>query len=132
MKLNFSMSELIHSETAKKNGIDNMPKDSEILDNLLLLIVNVLQPIRDYTGKPIIINSGYRSLVLNAYVGGVKNSQHLNGKAADIVIKGLTIKEGINAIKKSGVIFDQLIDEGSWIHISYNKNGNRKQVLNSL
>lgn len=129
MKLNFTMSELIHSDTAKKYGIDNMPYNAEVLDNLLLLITNVLQPLRDYVNRPIIINSGYRSFSLNAKVGGVINSQHLTGQAADFTIKGLTIKQTMELVKKSGVPFDQLIDEKTWIHISYNKTKNRKQII---
>ena len=115
------MSELIHSDTAKKYGIDNMPYNTEVLDNLLLLIANVLQPLRDYVNRPIIINSGYRSYSLNANVGGVINSQHLTGQAADFTIKGLTVKQTMELVKKSGVPFDQLIDEKTWVHISYNK-----------
>lgn len=129
MKLNFTMSELIHSETAKKYGIDNMPYNAEVLDNLLLLITNVLQPLRDYVNRPIIINSGYRSFSLNAKVGGVINSQHLTGQAADFTIKGLTVKQTMELVKKSGVPFDQLIDEKTWVHISYNKTKNRKQII---
>lgn len=129
MKLNFTMSELIHSDTAKKYGIDNMPYNAEVLDNLLLLITNVLQPLRDYVNRPIIINSGYRSYSLNAKVGGVINSQHLTGQAADFTIKGLTVKQTMELVKKSGVPFDQLIDEKTWVHISYNKTKNRKQII---
>lgn len=129
MKLNFTMSELIHSDTAKKYGIDNMPYNAEVLDNLLLLIANVLQPLRDYVNRPIIINSGYRSFSLNAKVGGVINSQHLTGQAADFTIKGLTVKQTMELVKKSGVPFDQLIDEKTWVHISYNKTKNRKQII---
>lgn len=129
MKLNFTMSELIHSDTAKKYGIDNMPYNAEVLDNLLLLITNVLQPLRDYVNRPIIINSGYRSFSLNAKVGGVINSQHLTGQAADFTIKGLTVKQTMELVKKSGVPFDQLIDEKTWVHISYNKTKNRKQII---
>lgn len=129
MKLNFTMSELIHSDTAKKYGIDNMPYNAEVLDNLLLLITNVLQPLRDYVNRPIIINSGYRSYSLNAKVGGVINSQHLTGQAADFTINGLTVKQAMELVKKSGVPFDQLIDEKTWLHISYNKTKNRKQII---
>lgn len=129
MKLNFTMSELIYSETAKKYGINNMPYNAEILDNLLLLILNVLQPLRNYVNRPIIITSGYRARAVNVKVGGVANSQHLEGKAADFVIQGMTIPQAIEAVKGSGIMFDQCINEGNWVHISYNKNGNRKKYL---
>lgn len=130
MNLNFTMSELIKSDTAKKYGINNIPKDTEVLDNLLLLIVNVLQPLRNYVNKPIIITSGYRCKELNTKVGGVGTSQHLTGQAADFVIKGLTVEETVKAVKNSGVRFDQCIDEyNQWCHISYNVKGNRKQTF---
>ena len=129
MKLNFTITELVQSETAKKYGIDNMPYNTQIVDNLLLLILNVLQPLRDYIKKPIIVNSGFRSVALNAKVGGVANSQHIEGKAADIVIKGMSIPQIMNAVKLSGITFDQCINEKTWVHISYNKNKNRRQFL---
>ena len=131
MKLNFTMSELISSATAKQFGIDNMPKNPEILDNMLLLILNVLQPLRNYINKPIIITSGYRSHLLNRKVGGVDSSQHCKGQAADFIIKDMNIPAVIEAVKKSGVEYDQLLNEyNQWVHISYNKQGNRKQCLN--
>lgn len=129
MKLNFTMSELIRSSTAINIGLKNIPQDTETLDNILLLILNVLQPLRVYVNRPITITSGYRSKELNARVGGVHNSQHLTGQAADLVIQGMTIDEAFNAVKRSGVPFDQLIHEGKWVHVSFNKKGNRKQVL---
>jgi uncharacterized protein YcbK (DUF882 family) len=129
MKLNFTISEFLKSETATKYGIDNIPHNNQVLDNILLLIVNVMQPLRNYVGKPIIITSGYRSIGLNAKVGGVPNSQHLNGQACDFVIQGMTINEAIKAVKNSGIIFDQCINEGSWVHISFNINKNRKSFI---
>lgn len=127
MKLNFTMSELIKSDTAAKYGIDNMPHSKEVLDNLLLLVINVLQPLREYVNKPIIITSGYRSLPLNTKVGGVNNSQHLTGQAADFVIQGMSVDEAYKSVINSGIMYDQLIQEGSWVHVSYNAKGNRKK-----
>lgn len=127
MKLNFTMSELIKSDTATKYGIDNMPHSKEVLDNLLLLVINVLQPLREYVNKPIIITSGYRSLPLNVKVGGVSNSQHLTGQAADFVIQGMSVDEAYKAVINSGIIYDQLIQDGNWVHVSYNVKGNRKK-----
>jgi uncharacterized protein YcbK (DUF882 family) len=130
MKLNFTMSELLHSDTAKIYGINNIPYDPKVFDNMLTLILEVLQPLRNYIGKPIIITSGYRSIALNAKVGGDSNSQHITGQAADFFIYGLTIDEIIAKVKASGIRYDQLIHEGGWVHISYNTNGNRMQYLN--
>lgn len=130
MKLNFTMSELLHSDTAKIYGINNIPYDPKVFDNMLTLILEVLQPLRDYIGKPIIITSGYRSIALNAKVGGVSDSQHITGQAVDFIIYGLTVDEIIAKVKASGIRYDQLIHEGGWVHISYNPNGNRMQYLN--
>lgn len=131
MKLNFTMSELLYSDTAKKYNISNIP-DTTSLDNLLLLITECLQPIRNYIGKPIVISSGYRSPRLNGHplINGSSNSQHITGQAADFTVKGLTVSQVIELIKQSGVEYDQLINERDcWVHISYNKGNNRAQYL---
>ena len=129
MKLNFKMSELIYSKTALENQIYNMPRLDE-LDNLLELIINVLQPVRDQFKSEVVINSGYRNQKLNTLVKGAKNSQHLKGQAADFTVKNHSIEEVINWIKEN-LVFDQLINEyDKWIHVSYNSRGiNRKEVL---
>lgn len=130
MKLseNFTLEELTHSNTAILNNIENIPNKEEI-ENLKELCENVLQPIRDKYGKPIYINSGYRCPTLNRKVGGVSNSQHTLGKAADI--HSDDNKELWDLITSMDLEYDQLIDESnlSWIHISYNKGKNRKQIL---
>ena len=126
--LNFTISELVKSDTAEKNGLNNTP-DINSLDNLLELIFYVLQPLREKLGKPMVITSGFRSVKVNELVGGVDNSQHLYGQAVDFVVNGMTPKQVVEFVTKSGIEFDQLIDEGSWTHISYNKGHNRKQVL---
>ena len=131
IKLNFTMSELLHSDIAQKHNIYNIP-DKEHLDNLLILICECLQPIRNYIDKPMNISSGYRNPRLNSHplINGAPNSQHTTGQAVDFTIKGMTPKQIIEKVKGSGVEFDQLINEHNiWVHISYNKGKNRKQVL---
>lgn len=129
MNLNFKISELIHSDLAIQNNINNMP-DINALDNMLELIFYCLQPIRNLIKKPIIITSGYRSQQINFLAGGALNSQHKEGKAADFIIKGMTPKQIIEIIKKSDIEYDQLINEyDKWVHISFNKGNNRKQIL---
>jgi uncharacterized protein YcbK (DUF882 family) len=128
MNLNFKISELIHSDLAVQNNINNMP-DINALDNMLELIFHCLQPIRDLIKKPIIITSGFRNQQINFLAGGAFNSQHKEGKAADFVIKGMTPKQIIEIIKNSNIEYDQLIDERTWVHISFNKGNNRKQIL---
>lgn len=128
MTLNFSISELTHSETANKFRINNTP-NMQALDNLLNLIFYVLQPLRDKLGKPIIVTSGFRCQKLNQAVGGVPNSQHLTGQAVDIVVNGMTIDQLIQFIRLSDIRYDQLIHEGQWVHISYNHGKNRMQYI---
>lgn len=126
--LNFKMSELIYSEVATKMGINNTP-DIKALDCMLELIYNVLQPLREKLGRPIIITSGYRNAQLNAIVGGVEKSQHTKGQAADIIVNGMGVAQLVEFIKKSGIEYDQLINERDWVHISFVRGKNRKQNL---
>ncbi len=129
MQLNFKMSELTHSDTAVKHNINNMP-DINSMDCMLDLIFYCLQPLRDKIGKPFDISSGYRNSQVNKLVGGVSNSQHTKGQAVDFTIRGMSVEAAINTIKNAGVEYDQLINEyGRWIHISFVKGKNRKQIL---
>ena len=123
------MSELIYSETAIKNNINNMP-DINSMDNMLNLIYYCLQPVRELLGAPMIITSGYRNPLVNRLVGGVNSSQHTKGQAVDFTVLGITPNQIISIIKTSKIEFDQLINEyDKWVHISYNKGKNRKRVL---
>lgn len=125
--LNFSISELIHSDNAIKAGIDNTPNIAQI-DNLLNLIFYCLQPIRDKLKKPMIITSGFRNSRVNFLAGGKANSQHLEGKAVDFHVNGMTPAQIIDFIVKTNIEYDQLINEyNKWVHISFDKNHNRKQ-----
>ena len=126
--MNFKISELIYSETANTKKINNMP-DINSLDCMLDLICDCLQPLRDKLGKPMIITSGYRCYLLNKAIGGATNSQHTKGQAVDFHVKGMSINDTINFVINSGVPFDQLINERTWVHISYKKGNNRRQIL---
>ena len=129
MELKFSISELVRSDTAKRFKIDNMP-DLKALDNLLKLIYYCLQRIREKAGAAMIITSGYRCPQLNKAIGGSATSHHCLGCAADFHFEDKTIAWGIDFIRKSGVPFTQLIDEGDWIHISYVPDNLKREVLN--
>lgn len=123
----FTLNELIYSTTAVKNKISNIPNDEQ-KDNLVALVENVLDPAREMLGQPIHINSGFRCQVLNKKVGGVPNSQHTKGQAADLsCYDNFELFE----IIKENLTFDQLIWEegGKWLHISYKKDGKNRQEI---
>lgn len=129
---NFTLEELIHSDTAIRKGIKNTPNNT-VVGNLRLLCDKVLQPIRDKYGKPISVTSGYRCYDLNKAVGGVGNSQHLTGEAADITSSNNKElwKLIVKMVENKEIVVDQLIDEKhlQWIHISYKKDTNRNQIF---
>lgn len=132
----FSLAELTRSQKAQTLGIKNTAPP-EVVARMKELCVNLLQPIRDDVGRPIRVNSGYRSPALNAAVGGVKNSAHLTGYAVDIVCPdyGNAKKFCIyirDFLKENNIPFDQLIYEyGTWVHLGYKSNAGlqRRQVL---
>ena len=139
--MHFTIEELYASKTAKDKGINNMPSVREMV-NLVYLAAYVLEPLRKAMGEPIKIGSGYRCEKLNKAVGGVYNSQHLKGQAADLCIDGDIAKgkRWFNYIKDH-LPFDQLIWEhnaktGSyWVHVSFvypDFGKNRKNVINNL
>lgn len=122
----FTISELLVSSTADRLGLSNDPP-RWVVANLERLIMSVLDPLRQQFGAPIIVNSGYRSIAVNNAVGGVPNSQHLKGQAADI--RGTTSAETQRlwrlAQSQSSLPIDQLINERpgpdgvpTWVHIS--------------
>jgi zinc D-Ala-D-Ala carboxypeptidase len=140
MKLSehLDLSEVIRSESAKRNGISNMPTEAHIA-NFKLLAEKVFEPIRNHFRCPIHISSGYRSLELNKCIGGAATSQHCSGEAIDIDMDGspnnVTNKMIFNYIKDN-LEFDQMIWEfgndsnPDWVHVSYESTGKqRKQVL---
>ena len=95
---------------------DNTPNVLQI--NNLQRLAEFLEEVRDLIGKPIIIDSGYRSPEVNQAVGSTSVSQHLRGCAADFRVPGMTPAEVVEAIHGSDLPFDQLILELTWTHIS--------------
>lgn len=131
---NISYREAIHSHTAKKLGIKNEPNEAQ-LENMKLIADKIFQPLREYVGGPIKINSFFRSKALNVAIGGSRTSQHILGLAMDLDdVHGFkTNAEMFNWIKDN-LNFDQLIwefgdgDNPDWVHVSYvseeeNRNG---------
>ena len=138
--MHFTIEELYASSKAKELGIDNKPSTQKMI-NLVYLAAYVLEPLRVAMNEPIKISSGYRCEKLNKAVGGVYNSQHLKGQAADLCIDG-DIEKGrrwFNYIKDH-LLFDQLIWEHNaagvyWVHVSFvfpDFGKNRKNVINDL
>ena len=139
--MHFTIEEMYASQTAKAKGIDNKPNVQQMI-NLVYLCAYVLEPLRLAMGEPIKIGSGFRCTKLNKAVGGVNNSQHLRGQAADLCIDG-DIEKGrrwFEYIRKN-LPFDQLIWEknpktGSyWVHVSFvfhDFGKNRRQVIDGL
>ena len=127
--------EAVTSQTAIRKGINNTP-NSNALINMQLLGIRVFDIVREHFKKPIRVSSFYRSLLLNNAVGGSsRTSQHVTGEAIDIqATKGFTNAQIFNFIKDN-LEFDQLIweygtkENPAWVHVSYKKSGNRKQIL---
>lgn len=117
----FSIDELTRSDTAARLHIDNTP-DRDTVRCLELLVDNILDPLRARYGRPIYVTSGYRCRRLNDAVGGVRNSQHTLGQAADITVGSPDDNRQLySLIKQMRLPYDQLIDEHDmqWIHVSY-------------
>lgn len=128
---NFTIQELTASATAEAKKINNDPTP-EAAENLKQLVDKVLDPLRDAYGKPIRVNSGYRSPALNAAVKGSKTSQHLKGQAADITAGSKQEnKKLFDLAQELNLPYCQLIDERgfTWVHISYDKNNVKRQIL---
>lgn len=124
-----TLKEFQSSDTATRHGINNEMSPTQT-QSAILLCENVFEPLRSYLGTPINISSGFRCLQVNKLIGGSKTSQHCKGEAMDIKISA----KGFNFIKDT-LDFDQLIwefgtsEQPQWVHVSYKKSGNRKQVL---
>ncbi|PTE02718.1 D-Ala-D-Ala carboxypeptidase family metallohydrolase [Pandoraea apista] len=131
LTLHFTLDELTHSQTADRRGIDNSASE-DVVANLTRL-AQTLERVRVLLGsRPITISSGYRSPDLNRAVGGARNSAHLYGLAADFICPGYgTPLQICKAIAASGIDFDQLIHEGTWVHLGLAQPSqkNRRQVL---
>ncbi len=128
----FTIGELTRSATAQSHHIDNTPSPA-IRAKLEALIVNCLDPIRRIYGRPIIVSSGYRCPELNAMVGGVSNSQHTTGEAADLVPAS---GGSLGALARAAIQFgdfDQLILEraggSQWVHVSWREGNRRHKIL---
>ena len=129
----FTLREMCQSGTAIRKNINNTP-DAKTVERLRALCQNVLEPLRRRFGV-IRITSGYRSEALNKAVGGVANSQHLRGEAADIHVSSMEVGRKMYEFIRLNTQFDQLLFEHStksgatWSHVSYSELFARKQAI---
>lgn len=119
----FTLRELTKSSTASRYHIDNTPSD-DVVRNLQYGVNMVLDPLRRLYGKPIVITSGYRSTELNKRVGGVSNSWHTQGNAADIHVSSVTeATEIFSYLQKIPSVDTALFEHstsGQWLHVQWN------------
>lgn len=122
----FRFGELIRSQTATRNGIDNIPGPKEYA-SLVALCENVMEPVRAIYGVPLTVTSGFRCLRVNAIIGSSARSQHTKGEAIDFEPPAaVSLHELWRRIVLSDILFDQCILEfppGGWIHISHATTG---------
>lgn len=135
--VHFTFDEFFRSGEAVRRDIRNVPpsdRNHEIRINIMTLVSEVLDPVRDHVGDQVIITSGYRCEALNTAVGGVPNSQHMMGQAADFAVPGYTVKDlrELAFWMADNLDFDQVIVYANrgFIHTSYVSPGaNRREVL---
>lgn len=123
----FSLAELIDSQIAARRGIDNTP-GAAIVANLRR-VAETLELVRGLVSRPVTVSSGYRSPALNIAAGGSRSSAHLKGLAADINVTGIAARDLAKTIAKSSIAFDQLIYEGTWVHVGLSEGAPRREVL---
>ena len=135
---NFSLNEMIKSETALRHGLDNTPPQ-EAINNLRTLCEQVLQPIRDAYQRGVKVNSGYRAPDVNAAVGGSRTSDHTKGQAADIEIPGVPnadlakyIEQYFNYTQLILEFYTPGIPDSGWVHVSYDPANLKKQSLTAM
>lgn len=132
---NFTLAEMVKSDTALRHDMDNTPGEIEIA-NLKQLAEKVLQPVRDAYAKGVKVNSGYRHPEVNAKVGGSKTSDHCKGQAADIEIPGVAnadlakwITENLDFTQVILEFYTPGVPDSGWVHVSYDPENLKKQVL---
>ncbi len=123
----FTREEFERSNFAIRHGLDNRMGPVQIA-NAKALCEHVLEPLRSHYKRPIILSSGYRGPALNSAVGGSTSSQHMEGKASDLGVPGVKFIDVARFIRDN-LPFDQLIMEGTWVHVSYDTTELRRSVL---
>jgi zinc D-Ala-D-Ala carboxypeptidase len=132
---NFSLAEMVKSDTALRHDMDNTPGETEI-ENLKRLCEKVLQPIREHFKTGVKVNSGFRHPEVNAKVGGSKTSDHCKGQAADIEIPGIPnadlavwIMDNLTYTQLILEFYTPGVPDSGWVHVSYDSANLKKQNL---
>ena len=132
---NFSLAEMVKSDTALRHDMDNTPGEAEIA-NLKTLCEKVLQPVRDHFQTGVKVNSGYRSPDVNAKVGGSRTSDHCKGQASDIEIPGIAnadlavwIMDNLEYTQLILEFYTPGVPDSGWVHVSYDPVNLKKQNL---
>ena len=132
---NFTLSEMVKSDTALRHDMDNTPGEVEIA-NLKTLCEKVLQPVRDHFQRGVKVNSGFRHPEVNAKVGGSKTSDHCKGQAADIEIPGtpnadlaVWIMENLTYTQLILEFYTPGVPDSGWVHVSYDPANLKKENL---
>jgi len=132
---NFTLSEMVKSETALRHDMDNTPGEAGIAA-LRLLCEKILQPVREHYGKGVKVNSGFRHPEVNAKVGGSKTSDHCKGQAADIEIPGIPnadlaiwIMDNLEYTQLILEFYTPGVPDSGWVHVSYDPANLKKQNL---
>jgi zinc D-Ala-D-Ala carboxypeptidase len=135
---NFTLSELVKSDTALRHDMDNTPGEIEI-ENLKRLAEKVLQPVREHYQRGVKVNSGFRHPEVNAKVGGSKTSDHCKGQAADIEIPGVPnadlaqwITQNLDFTQVILEFYTQGVPDSGWVHVSYDPQNLKKQSLTAI
>jgi uncharacterized protein YcbK (DUF882 family) len=135
---NFTLAEMVKSDTALRHDMDNTPGEAEI-ENLKRLCEQVLQPVREHFKTGVKVNSGFRHPDVNAKVGGSKTSDHCKGQAADIEIPGIPnadlakwITENLDFTQVILEFYTQGVPDSGWVHVSYDPQNLKKQSLTAV
>jgi uncharacterized protein YcbK (DUF882 family) len=135
---NFTLAEMVKSDTALRHDMDNTPGEIEI-ENLKRLAEKVLQPVREHYQRGVKVNSGFRHPDVNAKVGGSKTSDHCKGQAADIEIPGIPnadlakwITENLDFTQVILEFYTQGVPDSGWVHVSYDPQNLKKQSLTAV
>lgn len=124
----FDWAELVRSSKAKALGLQNIPSAGHRAN--LRKVCAQLDIVRERLGVPIKVTSGYRTVAVNAAVGGVDGSQHTTGEAVDVAVEGMHARDLAQAFVDAGVPYDQLIwyppERGNWVHYSLSASGDQR------